>query len=167
MSLISEALAKANNVRPVSSRPPSPKRGRWALGILLLAGAGFLWILGRPFSSPETPKIPTTAPGEPETRGSPPLQAEEPTPEDASAPALETESASTTPLPTALPAVPRVGGRWRLGGILREEGGTPLALVNGEVMEEGGTVQGAKVIRIARDGVDLESDGEIQTLTLR
>ncbi len=167
MSLISEALAKANSAPPASPSPPSPKRGRWALGIFLLAGAGLLWILGRPFSSPETPKIPTTAPGEPETGGSPPFKAEEPTPEEAPAPALETESASTNPLPTALPAVPRVGGRWRLDGILREEGGTTLALINGEVMEEGSTIQGAKVIRIARDGVELESDGEIQTLTLR
>lgn len=56
--------------------------------------------------------------------------------------------------------------QWRLNGIVRGTDGEALALINDRLIEKGGAIEGARVVRISRDEVDLEKDGEISTLTL-
>ena len=59
-----------------------------------------------------------------------------------------------------------VASQWRLNGIIRGGTGKALALVNNELVQEGDSFHGARVVRISDDQVMLEANGQMQTLRL-
>ena len=140
MSLISDALRKAESVSPARSAPPAsprfPTKAVFAVGVgLLLAGAG--WAAAK------------------RSEGKP--------------------SFASAAAPTKTAARPLEGFRLarqadsslRLNGILRGNAGKQLALINNQVVPEGGTIQGERIVRVEPDRVDLErEDGTVNTLKL-
>ena len=60
-------------------------------------------------------------------------------------------------------------GQWRLNGIVRGGPGQSLAIINGKLVEEGSSIQGAKLVRVSENQVDLElgDDGQVKTLKLQ
>jgi hypothetical protein len=57
--------------------------------------------------------------------------------------------------------------QWRLNGIVRGGDGEALALINDQVVAEGGSVQGARLVRVAQDQVEMETEGKTFSLKLR
>lgn len=75
--------------------------------------------------------------------------------------------------PAALPTTPAVQRvpflaerQMALNGILREEGGKPLALIGNHIVAEGESFAGTRVVRIGQADVELERNGKVTTLTL-
>lgn len=54
---------------------------------------------------------------------------------------------------------------WRLGGILYGEG-TPSAVINGKIVTEGKSIDGAEVIRIKKNEVLIKVEGETKKLSI-
>ena len=153
MSLIADALQKATTSPPAS--PPSrPPRSVWVYlivgfcGLALIAATRSLIRASHP-SAPTTQRLQVVRP---------PLAAASPPTSRPSTPASP---------PLGLNLLRAAESQWQLNGIVRGGEGRPLALINGDLVEEGSTVRGAKVIRVASDEVDLETDGKIRTLKLR
>ncbi len=145
MSLIADALRKTgsspSSLTPV--RPPSPKPP-WIYGFLLIvcAGVGIAFLGRTPKPAPQTASRPASM-----------------NPNKA-APALSSSPMGLNILRTA-------ESQWRLNGTVRGGGGRALALINNQVVEEGGSIQGVKVVRVGQNQVDLESNGQAKTLKLK
>ena len=54
-----------------------------------------------------------------------------------------------------------------LTGVMRSTDGERLAIINRQVLGEGETVQGMRLVRIHEDSVDLDQQGEISVLRLK
>ena len=141
MSMIADALRKAESASPSTPTPPSP-HSLWVYRAILvgcvaivLAGLGAV------------------------------------TRQRAPSPAQNTPAATPAPAPIAqkssgLKLLRTAQGGLNLSGIVRGGSGKPLALINDELVEEGGTVRGAKLVRVDQETVELEQDGRTRTLTL-
>lgn len=142
MSIILDALQKAGGTHPPSSSSsPSPAVGRsWIVGLgILMVGLGVVALFAGPRRNP------SNAP------------------------------ASLKPTTLAAQPAPRTEGlrllrvaenQWRLNGIVQGGGGKSLALINGQVVEEGAQFQGARIARISQGEVEIEQEGQRSTLTL-
>lgn len=144
MSLILDALQKAGGTqRPQSpSASPLPPKGRnpWAVGLgLLIVGLGVVGL----FLGPRRPPSTTTA-------------SLKPAPGVAS-PAARSEGFQLLRVAES---------HWRLNGIVQGGEGKSLALINGQVVEEGATFQGARIARISQSEVEIEQEGRSTTLRL-
>lgn len=150
MSVIMEALRKTGGLSSVF--PPPPDRGfrrivRWictalAAGCFGLALAALGNIIFHPKrSSSARESVP------PATAATPVVSSQEPA--------------------AALNFLRIAEAQWRLNGVLHEGDGKAIALINGQIVEEGSTFQGARVVRVASDRVVLERDGKTKTLDLR
>ena len=142
MSLIADALRIAESASPAGPTPPSPN-SLWIYRALLLgcvavvlAGLGSVAKRRTPASA-QKPAAVTAA---------------------ASAPAAQ-KSSGLNLLRTAQ-------GGLNLSGTVRGGNGKPLALINNELVEEGGSVRGARLVRVDENAVELEQDGRTRTLTL-
>ena len=138
MSLIADALQKAT-VSPPASPPSGSPRPVQVYLIVGLCGLALI-VATRSLIRPSRSSAPT--------------------------PPVSRSSVPASP-PLGLNLLRAAESQWQLNGIVRGGEGRPLALINGDLVEEGHTVRGAKVIRVASDEVDLETDGKIQTLKLR
>ena len=139
MSLIADALQKANISSP-DSPPPSPRSPRptWIYWTAGLFGLTLiLWV--RSSSQFSSSSVTASTP----------------------------TTAAASSQPTGLNLLRIAEGQWRLSGIVQGGNGKPLALLNGHVVEEGQPIQGSKVVRVASNEVDVETDGKIRTLKLR
>lgn len=78
---------------------------------------------------------------------------------------------STPPIelnqPVGLNLLRAAENKWHLNGIIKGGEGRSLALINGQVVEEGDSIQGARVVRVAQGDVDLEQEGQVKNLKLR
>jgi len=72
-------------------------------------------------------------------------------------------AAAPIPAPTAMTAV--VTNELKLEGIM-DTNGKRVALINGNVYEEGQTAQGAKILQILPDSVVIDENGTSKTLTI-
>ncbi|MBI3615952.1 MAG: hypothetical protein HY211_05480 [Candidatus Omnitrophica bacterium] len=140
MSLIADALRKANISFPVSSPSPRPPKPVWTYLLAGLFGLGLILLAHSLIRFPALP------------------------PASASS---QTSAAPSAFQPIGLNLLRAAESQWRLNGIVRGGDGKPLALINGQVVAEGQPIQGAKVVRVASNEVDLETDGKIKTLKLR
>lgn len=125
-----------------------PLLGRVATVGILSVGLAFIFVQSR--SSSSKPSAPAAKPP-----SAPP--ADNPPPE---------ESPPPVPESTGVQLIMEAQGQWRLNGIVRGGDGKALALINGRLIEEGGVIEGARVVRVNRDEVELEKDGQRSTLTL-
>ena len=145
MSLIAEALRKAGQTPELSLPNPPPPRNnfRWMYGALLIGCAAGVLALSLRWAPPG--KV-----------GSLAAKAQE-------------KTSSILQRPTSGMSLLRIAeSQWRLNGIVAGGPGKPLALINNKLVEEGGSVGNARVIRVAKDEVDLEeSGGQVKTLKLR
>ena len=145
MSLIADALRKGGQGNLNPPPPPRPSRFGWFYGILLLGAIGLaVTALPRHRSQQSMATISTVQ---------------------------EKQTATAQAIPkqtTGLNLLRVAEGQWRLNGTIRGGQGESLALINGQVVAEGSTIQGAKVVRVAQDQVELESgNGQVTTLKLR
>ena len=142
MSLIADALRKTNPVSPQTPAPSSPRKPGWLGGLVLLGTAGIAASLIS-HSKHSLPPANSRTPSAP-------------------------SKAVSTPRSNGLNLLRMAEGQWRLNGVIQGGKGESLALINGQVVEEGATIQGAKVVRVAQDQVDIdEGDGQIKTLKIR
>lgn len=140
MSIIADALRKAESPSPASPPGPGSPRSDWLLRVLLLgcvagAAAG-LFKLARGAQPARQAPLPPTG--------------------------------SATPQPTPAPVLPlkELRGHWALQGVLRG-GGAPMALINNQVVQEGEQIEGKRLVRVDPDSVDLQDEGgQIRTLRL-
>ena len=139
MSLIADALRKAESASPASPPPPSPS-SLWVYRALLLGCV----------------VVTLTGVGVVAKRRTLPATGRENVP---AAAAAQQKPAGIQLLRTAQRDLD-------LNGIVRGGMGKPLALINNEVVEEGGRVRGAKLVRIGSNTVELEENGRTRTLTL-
>lgn len=140
MSLITDALQKADSRSGIHSPPPagpSPKRFRTLLAVFTLLTLAGLVVLARTSHS---------------------IKAGAPAPAGTAAKAQTVSSVR----------VPFLAERQlALNGIVREEGGKSLALIGNRTVAEGEMVAGAKLVRIGLDDVELEKEGKTTTLKLK
>lgn len=144
MSLIADALRKAGVSSPLTPPPApgQPPKARWiyaAFGIGCVGLALTLWA-----------RLPRRSPS-----------VEFSVARETSTPA----PASSQPI--GLNLLRGAESQWRLNGIVKGGEGRSLALINGQVVEEGDPIRGARLIRVSQDQVDLEEEGELKTLQLR
>lgn len=142
MSLIADALRKAESTSPGSPTPPSPN-SLWIYRALLL-GCVAVVLAGLGAVTQRKAR------------------------QD---PAQKTAAAAAAPAPVAqkssgLNLLRTAQGGLNLNGIVRGGDGKSLALINGEVVEEGGSVRGARLVRVDESAVELEQDGRTRTLRL-
>lgn len=141
MSLIADALRKAETTSPASPPPPSPG-SLWVyrallLGCVAVVLAGLGVVAKRRARTASVP--PSAAP--------------------AAAPVAKREPSGLQLLRTAQRDL-------RLNGIVRGGPGKALALINDQVVEEGDQIEGARLVRIDPDSVHLEENGRARTLIL-
>ncbi len=145
MSLISEALRKADSPSPSAGQPSSGPSGsdnpKWLSGAAVLAAVGLLIFLL-------------------------PRSANHATGPNASAPTVSAALAPSKPK-LGLNLLRSAESQWRLSGVISGGGGKPVALINQRVVEEGEMIGGARVVQISQDEVELESEGQIRTLRLQ
>jgi len=141
MSVILEALRKTEGLPSLSPPPPDPGYNRIVRWICAALAVG---CFGLALSGLAKISVPKDSP--------------------------EVEEA-VSPVTTAAPAVPdpepAAETPWRLDGVLHEGGGKAVALINGRLVEEGSTFEGARVVRVGSDRVELEQDGETKSLNLQ
>ena len=143
MSLIADALRKAGEPKPATLESPTPK-SRWPYSLLALGIAGILVVFAVNHSRPSPERTAASR-------------------ESTTEPALSSQAKNT-----GLNLLRLAEGQWRLNGTVRGGNGESLALINGQVVEEGASIQGAKVVRVAQDQVDIEDgSGAVKTLKLR
>ena len=156
MSLIADALRKAAERPRKSAVPPKiktvslyPKRKtrRWIYGGLALAAiVGGVSLSGQPARrQPASILVPSE-----ETRAAPAAG------QDAAAPQDD----------TGLALLRVAESHWRINGKIDGGDGRPLVLVNGKIVQEGETLNGVKITRIAENSVDLEAGGHTTTLQI-
>ena len=139
MSLIADALRKAETSPADFPSPPSP-RSFWAYRVLLLVCAGLVlaglgWITQRHTRHPSEVRLAKTE-------------------------IVSRKSAGLKLLRSAQ-------GEMSLSGIIQGGGGKSLALINHQVVEEGDQIQGKRVVRVEPDAVQLQDNaGRIKTLKL-
>ena len=140
MSLIADALRKAESTSPASPPPPSPG-SLWVYRALLLGSVAIILAgLGAVAKR----------------RTQPPAHVQP------AAPAVTTAQQK----PTGLQLLRTAHRDLNLNGIVRGGSGKSIALINDEVVEEGGRVRGAKLVRIDPNTVQLEEGGKTRTLKL-
>ncbi|MBI3322796.1 MAG: hypothetical protein HYZ94_03850 [Candidatus Omnitrophica bacterium] len=139
MSLIADALRKADSTSPSGPTPPSPS-SLWVYRALLL---GSVVVIGAGAAAVAKRRAPAAA----------------------ARPAAAAVAASR-PRPAGIQLLRTAQRDMDLNGIVRGGPGRPLALINGEVVEEGGRVRGAQLVRIGDDSVQLEENGQLRTLKL-
>ena len=139
MSLIADALRKAESASPDSPQPP-PQGSLWAYRALLL-GCAAVVLAGL---------------GVVAKRRTPPARV---------SPAARAVAAAQQ-RPAGLQLLRTAQRDLNLNGIVRGGSGRPLALINDEIVEEGGRVRGAKLVRIDPDTVQMEENGKVRTLKL-
>ena len=140
MSLIADALRKAESASGQAANPPSPK-SLWGYRALLAGCVGGILlgvgILARRHTPSSTPLPPTSG---------------------------QTVKAEK---PRGFELLRAANREMSLNGIVRGGDGKSLALINNQVVEEGSTVQGVKLVSIRQDGVELQdTEGRTQTLRL-
>lgn len=144
MSIIADALRKAETSPAGSPQPPSPG-SLWAYRLMLMVCVGMVlgglwWMARHPGKGPSSP-TPTTAQGR-----------SEPAPQKSSG---------------GLKLLRSAEGELSLSGIVQGGGGRPLALINNQVVEEGDQIRGKRVVRVEANTVQLQDDsGRIKTLKL-
>lgn len=57
--------------------------------------------------------------------------------------------------------------RINLEGIIYDEGGQSMAIINGEILKKNDTIGNAKIVDIKREGIVYSKDGEIFTLSVK
>lgn len=153
MSIIYDALKKVqtSHQEPLKDKAEQskPKPKPYLLYVLVI-GLGVLiasifFGLFTPKSSSKEPllaKNPSVAGKYPATNISPPLPKE--------APILETQKHPASP--------------WVLNGIFFSDN-QGYALINNRILKEGDVIEGAKVVRVTLEGVELESEGKVVELS--
>lgn len=142
MSLIADALRKAESSPDPEPEPPEPSRkSLWpyravlvGLAVMVLVGLG---VLKRSTSDTLPPTAGVTA-----------------------------GTASKTPQPLGIQLLRQAEGNLSLSGIVRGGEGKSLAVINGRVWQEGDTVGATKLVRVEPDWVEVEENGEVRTLKL-
>lgn len=147
MSLIAEALRKSTTASGGPSATPPAPRSLWIYRGLLIASVSVILVV---LSNGRSQQLELTRSPSQDPAPSPPP------------PALvhpDQTSAGRNLL--------RIAHRqWSLNGIVRGGGGKPLALINNELVAEGETFQGAQVVQVAPNRVDLLVENHLRTLTL-
>ncbi len=139
MSIIADALRKAETSPADSPSPPSPK-SFWAYRMLLLVCVGLVlaglgWVTQRSENRP--------------------------------APATQIRSEPSPQKSAGLKLLRSAQGELALNGIVQGGRGKSLALINNQVVEEGDQIRGKRVVRVESDAVQLQEDsGRIRTLKL-
>lgn len=146
MSLITDALQKAQR-RPAfepSLPNPPPQRPWWPAGLALgLLGLGLLWLRPPQGSSTTPPRLrPAKA-----TPAAKPIYAPRPI-------------MALTPVTPTAPAM-----TWRIEGVITGMG-KPTAIINGQLVNEGDEIHGAKVVSVNTRRVGLLHQGEMVHLPL-
>jgi hypothetical protein len=144
MSLISQALQKADHPAPAETPPPANDKPRWFYGAAALAAVALLVVLIPRGSHRNAESKPAGSPA-----------ASNPAP------------AQLAKANLGLNLLRSAESQWRLSGVIAGGEGKSLALINQQVVEEGGTIGRAKVTRVSQNEVDLEEDGQIRTLKLK
>lgn len=139
MSLIADALRKAESTSPASPPPPSPS-SLWVYRALLL-GCVAVVLAGLGVVAQKKTRQPAHV--------------------QSAAPAVAAQQK-----PAGLQLLRTAQRDLDLNGIVRGGSGKPLALINDEIVEEGGRVRGARLVQIDPDAVQLEENGKIRTLKL-
>lgn len=195
MSLIFEALKKLDREKKTPERGflvvgGAPVEGGRHLSVPLLVtllavagGAGFLAARGlRPapvppaqHASPATlaeravPRLTAPAPMAPEARASAapaPAAAAPSAAEPITPPAAPPVTApAVTPAPEAAPAAAAPAAPAFALQAVADQDGRPVAIVNGQLVRVGDRVDGARVVRIEPEEVELEHDGRRLVLT--
>lgn len=142
MSLIADALRKAESTPGGATPPPPSPRSLWVYRALLATSVvgvlvGLGWAATRHPGSRPPQKVAQTKP---------------------------IVEAPSKPIGNIL--LQTAQKQWALTGIIQGGNGKALALIDNQVVEEGQTFRGAKVVRVAADRVDLEEEGRIRTLRL-
>ena len=140
MSLIADALRKAESTSPASPPPPSPN-SLWVYRALLL-GCVAVVLVGLGMVTKRRAQGPARV--------------------QPAAPAVTAAQAK----PAGLQILRTAQRDMSLNGTVRGGPGKPLALINGELVEEGGQIRGAKLVRIDPGTVQLEENGKTRTLKL-
>lgn len=140
MSLIADALRKAETTSPASPPPPSPG-SLWVYRALLL---GCVVVVLASLGLVAKRRARTTA-----------VPA-----------ATAAAQAAAKREPSGLQLLRTAQRDMRLNGIVVGGPGKPLALINDRVVQEGDHIQGARLVRIDPDTVQLEENGRIRTLKL-
>lgn len=140
MSLIADALRKAESTSPASPPPPSPG-SLWVYRALLL-GCVAVILAG----------LGTVAK----------RRAQQPARVQPASPAVTAAQSK----PAGLQILRTAQRDLNLNGIVRGGSGRSLALINGEVVEEGGQVRGARLVKVDPEAVQLEENGKTRTLKL-
>lgn len=153
MSLIADALKKAQQKSWSSNRSsqstPPPNKPWWVLGIaFVFVGAFVYWAW------------PTQMPRSKWTPSAPKNYI---TPSSASSQKPQPILAVTTPI--GIP--PLVNLSWKVDGVIVGGAGRPAAIINGEFVEEGSEVSGAKLVRVNTNEVELLHNGEPVRLAVR
>jgi len=172
MSIIYDALKKVEQkITPFNQKGTEPisKPGKFPIKRLLLVAAVFVLgvLIAKSFFStflspeairaglPPAPSVTKAQPAERKSQASIPPSAE-------STPKAE----GPLPAPRALfaPIISKMKSKESTAFVLNgvfSSGEERYALINNQIIQEGDTIGGAKVISITVDGVDLESRGEI------
>ena len=169
MSLILEALKKLEREKQAPERgvivvgaaswpgARSDRRvGLFLLGLAIGGAALGGWALWRQRPGAAEPAPPVTLAAVP-----PPKPASSPDPRPAAVDRLVVAPKPAAVAPSAKPAAPPA---FVLQAI-SERDGHPVAVVNERLLREGDSIDGARIVRIARDEVELELGG--RRLTLR
>lgn len=139
MSLIAQALQKSGYASPDSGKSPRGPQFRWGYGLALMVFAGVSLTLSARAA----------------------LQSKH------AGPALEKPRVTATPTQRSGVALLRSADHpLRLSGTIRGNDGKNVALINNQVVEEGASIQGAKLVRVSDDQVELEQEGSLKTLRL-
>jgi hypothetical protein len=193
VSLIFEALKKLERERDTTERgfqviaqTPWPARSRAARLALLsivagaLAGAGawgaWTWLSSRRGEPVPAPAA-STAAAQPTARPLAPPIWESPAPGPSAPPARAagataagatsagaTSAATPQPPPASAPPASPVAAELRLEAISAQDG-EPVAVINGQLVRKGDSVEGALVLSIGTDSVELEIEGRRRVLT--
>ena len=162
MSLIAEALQKADAPTPIHRR--TPQTPRWITLALIGACAVVLWNLSNELSgksgAAKQPVLQTWTPQA--TKSLVPAPAPAPVPKIFH----ELIGLPKTRDNLGLSLLRSANSQWRLSGVIQGDG-EPLALINGSVVEQGSSVEGANVVRITENEVDIETDDGPLTLKLK
>ncbi|MBI3317712.1 MAG: hypothetical protein HYZ90_01000 [Candidatus Omnitrophica bacterium] len=142
MSLIADALRKAGGspaTPPLPGMHNPPPRSRWIYAVALI---GLAVLAFRAWGNTPSRTL-DVAP--------------------AASPERTARLHQANPQPLGLSLLRTAENQWRLNGTVRGGQGKALALIDDQVVEEGGSFRGAKVVRVSQN----ESDGEVTTLKIR
>jgi hypothetical protein len=164
VSLILEALKKLEREKQAPERgvivlgatswpgaPGERRLGLFLLGLLLGAALLGLWRWGQ---------APVPASGAPSAAADASLAPPRPLPQKSAPPASPAVAAAPRIVPVTLAAAGpgRPAPAFMLQAISEREG-RPVAIVNDRLLREGDSIDGARIVRIAKDEVELELRG--------